>query len=331
MKRLTDTAGDELHSKVSRDVEHFSSDKELKRFGLARNVDFTSFSVNELLQSLEVLLRRVFLEGAIGFVSSLKWQTAYMLCFHLCTAEEEESIYKMVMIILEEEAARHVTLSLTTKSFAACFCPQLRKDLLFTIWMLNAAGGGTIPPELKLKIFFLSVDGHIDERRGCNAVLGVCSFMSRYWVPNQEAVGRICWGDDLIHQILPDSKASPLELISPCRTSVCLQDSDGSCVAVQGACFQSSYFALFAKCCGSNEPVILPHSLSDGTLVAKLASFFSFHFDEMEGFWNVEQPMLFNLLLLANYLGIKHMLDAGCKKVANMTEVSCRDELYRVE
>ncbi|KAG2358760.1 Skp1 family, dimerization domain-containing protein [Suillus spraguei] len=46
-------------------------------------------------------------------------------------------------------------------------------------------------------------------------------------------------------------------------------------------------------------------------------------------FMIVDQEMLFELILAANYLDIKSLLDLGCKVVANMIKAKTPDEIHR--
>ncbi|KAF2669082.1 S-phase kinase-associated protein 1A [Microthyrium microscopicum] len=46
-------------------------------------------------------------------------------------------------------------------------------------------------------------------------------------------------------------------------------------------------------------------------------------------FMNVDQEMLFEIILAANYLDIKPLLDVGCKTVANMIKGKSPDEIRK--
>lgn len=47
-------------------------------------------------------------------------------------------------------------------------------------------------------------------------------------------------------------------------------------------------------------------------------------------FINVDQEMLFDIILAANYLDIKRLLDLGCKSVANMIKGKTADEIRKI-
>jgi hypothetical protein len=313
--------------------------KELNRFGLCNGMDFTGLSVSKMLTILDGLLRWIFLEGSICKVSSIKWQASYMLCVHLCTVEQdsgsEQAIFDMIGVILREEGARLDTTSRTSRQIARYLTPQLRASLLFMIWVLNSVGTSAkhFPAEIKLKIFLYSLDlGNVPKKEGgCNAVLGACSYLARFWVPKHGDMfsnDKTKWGDELIMQLLPDVFTGTTQNDAPINL-VCdalILDADGMLIYCKHAGAISSVIAMHASSCGNNNPIILPKHLSHPRLVKKVAEFCLLHSQASEVDFN-KVDMLFELIEISSYLDMSVLLGLACKKVANMINGKSCEEI----
>jgi S-phase kinase-associated protein 1 len=95
---------------------------------------------------------------------------------------------------------------------------------------------------------------------------------------------------------------------------------------------------------GTDLPIPLPNVSSD--ILAKVVEYCNYHIDhpvtpstdekktddisewDLE-FCKMDQPTLFKLILAANYLDIKDLLDLCCKTVANMVKGKTPDEIRK--
>lgn len=333
----------------------FDNLKELNRFGLCNGMDFTGLSVSKMLTILDGLLRRIFLEASSYKASSVKWQATYMLCFHHCTVEQdshsEQAIFDMIVTIMKEEGARIDSILIASRDIARYFTPELRVHLLLVIWVLNSVGGSVlrIPVEIKLKIFLHSMDFYSmsnmrRKKSGCEAVLGACSYLSRFWVPKQSNMNpglrsgksKVCWGDELIMQVLPDIFAESSEHDATCDAFIL--DADEMLVYCKHAGSVSSVVAMHASSCGHNNPIVLPKRLSCPTLVRTIAKFCLVHSEtlgvniKLEQFLEfqdnkVDPAVLFELIEISSYLDIGVLLDLACAKVASLINGKSSEEI----
>jgi hypothetical protein len=174
-------------------------DKELRLFELKYGSfdDLAELSFVDKCNTLESLLRRIFIESAISVASSIKWQAVYLLGYHMCVKERcDQDVYSIVEKALEEGAEEASQLTAISKAFATYFSPQTRVHFLFVTWVLNQVPfGRCIPAEIKSKIFSFTIC--FDIGRGRHAVLDTWSHL-RAW--NRYKVSG-CLGDELIASI----------------------------------------------------------------------------------------------------------------------------------
>ena len=89
---------------------------------------------------------------------------------------------------------------------------------------------------------------------------------------------------------------------------------------------------------GVDDPVPLPGVT--GKILKKIADYMKYHTEHPTvedkdiigwdlDFCKVDQPTLFDLILAANYLDIKGLLDLTCKTVANMIKGKTPDEIRK--
>lgn len=91
-----------------------------------------------------------------------------------------------------------------------------------------------------------------------------------------------------------------------------------------------------------DEPIVMPLQNVKGSTLTKVIEYCRFHVegakdkksdDEIkqwdQEFVKVEQTMLFELILAANYLNIKELLDLTCQRVADMIRGKNPEEIRK--
>ncbi|XP_029849947.3 S-phase kinase-associated protein 1-like [Ixodes scapularis] len=93
-----------------------------------------------------------------------------------------------------------------------------------------------------------------------------------------------------------------------------------------------------------DENEVIPLKNVSSAILKKLIQWATYHKDEMlividddrhtvsswdAEFFNVDQATLFQIILVADYLDIKDLLDAACKVAANMLKSKSTDEMRR--
>jgi S-phase kinase-associated protein 1 len=86
---------------------------------------------------------------------------------------------------------------------------------------------------------------------------------------------------------------------------------------------------------GELTPVPLP--LVSSSTLSKVIEYMRFHFDnptenDATSAWDarfieVEYPIMYDLIIAANYLDIKSLLDLGCKRIASIVRGKTPDEI----
>ncbi|KAJ2064100.1 hypothetical protein GGH94_005879 [Coemansia aciculifera] len=129
---------------------------------------------------------------------------------------------------------------------------------------------------------------------------------------------------------------------------VVLQSSDGKAFTVErGVAIQSVLIKNLLEDIGeSDEPIPLPNVTAK--VLEKVIEYCEYHVDDPapiqddldeipkrsddieprdENFMKVDQELLFEILLAANYMDIKPLLELGCKTVANMIRNKTAQEI----
>lgn len=96
-----------------------------------------------------------------------------------------------------------------------------------------------------------------------------------------------------------------------------------------------------AEAGGTDDPIPLPNV--SGPILTKVLEYCSYHAnvegaahteDEMkewdDAFARVDQPVLFELILAANFLNVRSLLDLTCKTVADMIKGKSPEEIRQV-
>ena len=104
-----------------------------------------------------------------------------------------------------------------TKHAAKRLKPWIKKELLFYIWVFSHVG--TVPSDVILKIYSYVLDPVDAKIRGCVATLHACSYLSRFWVKNNDEK----WGSALIRQVLPslENRLSACEITDISSIGLC--------------------------------------------------------------------------------------------------------------
>ena len=326
---------------------------ELARFGVpdfGAGVDATALDVDAMVRGLDALLRHIMREGTAGRVSAVKWQAAEGLCAALCGADQEAAVHRTVATVLREESAEVMEMfhsPVATRRLATCFSPQMRKEFLFSLMVLNSCGGRAVPVEVKLKIFLLSRIEPPDARRGCNAVLASCAVIDKKWVPNQRTAvveTPILWDEELLQQVAPNLGPLLVEPVVSCDYLLLARDAEGRApLMLRDPRFMCGYLRRLSRHCGTETAIMLP---VDPKLVEKLACFVAFHNsqepsaddddDERRtdniGEWDlnfcaVDQRTLFEMILMAQRLEVPELVSVACKTVANMIKGKSPEEI----
>jgi len=129
-----------------------------------------------------------------------------------------------------------------------------------------------------------------------------------------------------------------------------LLSSDNQSLEVQQAVAERSMLIknLLADIPNADEPIPIPNV--NETILKKVMEWCEHHVNDAptaadddtdtrkktteiddwdQKFMNVDQEMLFEIILAANYLDIKPLLDVGCKTVANMIKGKSPDEIRK--
>lgn len=75
----------------------------------------------------------------------------------------------------------------------------------------------------------------------------------------------------------------------------------------------------------SDWPIPLPNVTSK--ILNKIIEWCNHHINDV--YIDDDQEMLFDIILVANYLDIKHLLDIGCKTVTNMIKGKTAEEIRK--
>ncbi|KAJ5446779.1 SKP1 component dimerization [Penicillium cf. griseofulvum] len=112
-------------------------------------------------------------------------------------------------------------------------------------------------------------------------------------------------------------------------SAITLTSSDGVDISVERTTAERSVLIknMLEDLGDSGEAIPIPNV--NEAVLKKVIEWCEHHKNDPPKFMQVDQEMLFEIILAANYLDIKALLDVGCKTVANMIKGKSPEEIRK--